>query len=103
MSDMVIRKTQGEYPLDIVVLDEVVHFDKRGVAEVDEIIGEVLLSIPGYVECEKKTKEPDPPQSEKDKNALDPEKEKKETTKGKQAASPANQTPTPSNPPAAAE
>ncbi|MDQ0719802.1 hypothetical protein QF049_001063 [Paenibacillus sp. W4I10] len=88
MSDMMIRKTQGEYPLDIVVLDETVHFDKRGIAEVDEIIGEVLLSIPGYVECKPKASD-----LEEGKGAQEPGKEKKESAKGKQAPSSASQPP----------
>ncbi len=84
-----IRKTQGEYPLNVVVLDETVHFDKRGVAEVDEITGEVLLTIPGYEIYEEKNKSSDLLQPGKDKNTPDPDKEKKDTAKGKQTATPA--------------
>ncbi|MGF6354065.1 hypothetical protein ABIE27_001975 [Paenibacillus sp. 4624] len=93
MSDTMIRKTQGEYPLDVVVMDETVHFDKRGVAEVDEITGEVLLSIPGYEIYEEKTNPSNSQQPGKDKNTPDPDKEKKDTAKGKQTATPAD-TPT---------
>lgn len=67
---MKIRKTHGEYPLNVIVLDETVHFDKNGVAEVDEIIGEVLLGIPGYEEYKEKpkkeSKSPENPKGKKD-------------------------------------
>ncbi len=83
---MKIRKTQGEYPLDIVVLNESVHFDKDGVAEVDEFVSEVLLAIPGYEEYKEKPKrEATPP--------ADNSKGKKEDGKGKQDPPPADQNP----------
>ncbi|AKG36093.1 hypothetical protein [Paenibacillus durus] len=81
---MKIRKTRGEYPLDIVVLDETVHFDETGVADVDEIIGDVLLEIPGYEEYKEKLKKPAT-------STPDDPKGKKDTGKGKQDQSPTDQ------------
>ncbi|MEC0169908.1 hypothetical protein [Paenibacillus graminis] len=84
---MKIRKTQGEYPLDIVVLDETVHFDEDGVTEVNEFVSEVLLAIPGYEEYKGKSKrEATPP--------ADNSKGKKEDGKGKQNPPSADQNPT---------
>ncbi len=47
---MKIKKTSGEYPLTIITSSGSVEFDEKGIAEVDEEAGELLLSIPGYEE-----------------------------------------------------
>jgi hypothetical protein len=72
-----IRKVKGEYPIDTVVLEDTVHFDENGVAEVDDIIGEMLLEIPGYEEYKEKPKKGTTPPP-------DDSKGKKDDTKGKQ-------------------
>ncbi|MFS8214814.1 hypothetical protein [Paenibacillus sp. S29] len=74
---MKIRKTLGEYPLDTVVLEDTVHFDENGVAEVEDITGEMLLEIPGYEEYKERPKRgtTSPP---------DDSKAKKDDSKGKQ-------------------
>ncbi|KAF6569092.1 hypothetical protein G9G53_22655 [Paenibacillus sp. EKM206P] len=74
---MKIRKTRGEYPIDTVVLEDTVHFDENGVAEVEDITGEMLLEIPGYEEYKEKPKRgaTQPP---------DDSKGKKDDSKGKQ-------------------
>ncbi|WP_311080954.1 hypothetical protein [Paenibacillus polymyxa] len=74
---MKIRKTRGEYPIDTVVLEDTVHFDENGVAEVEDITGEMLLEIPGYEEYKEKPKRGTA-------SSADDSKGKKDDSKGKQ-------------------
>ncbi|MBE0335111.1 hypothetical protein [Paenibacillus sp. 23TSA30-6] len=74
---MKIKKTSGELPAEVVVLDQTVQFDDKGQAEVEDGIGEVLLQIPGYEEYKEKPK--------KDPIPKDDSKGKKDDTSVKQA------------------
>ncbi|URJ36603.1 hypothetical protein MF625_001022 [Paenibacillus polymyxa] len=74
---MKIRKTRGEYPIDTVVLEDTVHFDENGVADVEDITGEMLLEIPGYEEYKEKPKRGTA-------SSADDSKGKKDDSKGKQ-------------------
>ncbi|WP_025684568.1 hypothetical protein [Paenibacillus maysiensis] len=80
---MKIKKTSGEVPAEVIVLDQTVEFDGKGLADVDDDIGEVLLQIPGYEEYKEKPK--------KDPVPKDDGKAKKDDTSGRQVPPPDDQ------------
>ncbi len=63
---MKIKKTSGEYPLTITTSAGSVEFDEKGIAEVDEEAGELLLSIPGYEAEKDDSKKPEAPKAADD-------------------------------------